>query len=159
MALTIGKTERAWMTEALEAEHESLDDAVDAALAVALRIWETRARWAVVGQLARTGERGAIPPDDPEAIKLCVDIYSTEGNAKSAADTLSIAHATNEEYRVWLLPVAHATTAAVLAERRASLQAAEEKRKEKAREKFQESIRKFAADRERAVLEYTEEAA
>jgi hypothetical protein len=65
----------------------------------------------VVGQLASSKEDGLILPTDPKAIRISLGWYSTEGEAKSAADSLWSSLASGEQFRVWVLPVHHGTPA------------------------------------------------
>lgn len=153
MSLKWGAREIAKVVAAIDQDHESVDHAARACLAAMEEVFASRAKYTVVAQLARTIEDGNIDPSDPKAIKVALGWFSTEGDARSAAESLSMAHSTNEEYRAWVLGVFHGTAAGLLAERKATLQAEQEKRKEADKARFQKQIDKHKAAREKAVYE------
>lgn len=155
MSLKYGKKEVSSIADVLDREHESAEAAALACLDAMETIFEQRAKFTVVGQLARTTARGRIDPGDPEAIKVALGWFSTEGDARTAAETLSIATATHEEYRVWILPVHHGTASSLLGERKAQLVAQQARAEEARKARFQASIKKYQEKREaevRAVL-------
>lgn len=121
---------------------EQIHEFAELALGTAEEIFEKRASYVVVGQLASTREDGTLDPSDPRAIKLSLGWYSTEGDATKAAESLWQATATGDTFRVWVLPVHHGTPADLHAERKEQYQAEAEKRAEAARDKLRESIRK-----------------
>lgn len=141
MSLKYGKTEIGQMIAAIDnPDHETAEDAAKAALAAAEEIFEKRAQFVVVGQLRASKDRLSIPPEDPEAIKVSLGWYSTEGDALNAAGSLVSNTATGDAFRCWVLPVFHGTAAAFHDKQKQKYADAEAKRAEKQREKFQESI-------------------
>lgn len=114
MAVTFGKTEVQKMIAVLEEDHETVEDAAKAALAAAADLYESRAKFVVVGQSFR----------DPEPIageKVSLGMYSTAGTAQAAAEGLGTAG-----FRHWVLPVHHGTPSALAKERANARKAAAE---------------------------------
>lgn len=142
MALKHGKGQIQKMIDALEGEYETVEEAALAALAAAEEIFEDRAKFVVVGQLHHTKERQDIPPSDPEAIKVSLGWYSTEGDARSAAESLWQNSGTGDVFRTWVLPTFHGTPAELHAKQKEKYAEAAKKAKEKASERMKESIRK-----------------
>lgn len=142
MSLKYGKASVKVMEAALEAPHETLGDAAEAAILASEAIFEDRAKFVVVGQLASTKERSAIPPDDPEAIRLSLGWYSTEGDARAASETLWHNAATGDTFRTWVLPVFHGTPAELHKKRKDAYQAQAEKAAEAVRLRLQGAIEK-----------------
>lgn len=142
MSLRFGKTEVQQMVDVLDADFDSFTQAAEAALAEAEGVFEKRANFVVVGQLAGTRERSEIPPSDPEAIKVSLGWFSTEGDAIKAAESLWSSTASGDRYRVWVLPVFHGTPAELHAKAKERYAAAEQARAEKAAGKFKELVRK-----------------
>lgn len=142
MAIKYGKAQVAKMVAAIDQDHASAEDAALAALAAAEEVLEERAKFVVVGQLCGNKERDEIPPSDPEAIKVALAFYSTEGDARKAAESLWYSTASGDRFRNWVLPMFYGTPADLHAKQKEKYAAAEAKAKEKARERMQESIRK-----------------
>lgn len=142
MSLRYGKKQIDAMIAALDADYETVKDAALAALGAAEAIFEERAQFVVVGQLQSTRSRTSIPASDPEAIKLSLGWYSTEGDAIKAAESLWHNAGSGDEFRTWVLPVHHGTPADLHANRKKAIQEATLKRKEKAGEKLDDDIRK-----------------
>lgn len=138
--LTWGKSEVIKMVEAIDQDHPSAESAAMAALEAAEALFEKRAQYVVVGQLKANTERFEINPSDPDAIKLALGWFSTEGNALKAAESLS--GGSGDTYRTWVLPMLHKSPAELSEAARAKYAESEAKRKEKARQKFHESIEK-----------------
>jgi hypothetical protein len=130
------------MIEAIDQDHASAEDAALAALAAAEAVLEERAKFVVVGQLVGTKERDEIPPSDPEAIKVALAFYSTEGDAQKAAESLWYSTASGDRFRNWVLPMFYGTPADLHAKQKAKYAEAAAKAKEKASERMKESIRK-----------------
>jgi hypothetical protein len=142
VALKHGKAQITKMIEALEGEYETVEEAALAALATAEEIFEQRAQFVVVGQLRSSLERTDIPSTDPDAIKVSLGWYSTEGDALSAANSLWHSNASGDTFRTWVLPVFHGTPADLHAKQKEKYRKANEARKAKAREKLQADIRR-----------------
>lgn len=111
MALKFGVAQRRRVAEVLETDHENLDTAVTAVLDLVNELVADRASFVVVGQLVSTRERLSVPPSDPEAIKVALGTYSTEGDARSAAESLWSSTASGCTFRAWWLPLNHGTPA------------------------------------------------
>lgn len=154
MSLKCGKRELAKIEAVLDAEHETVGDAAQAMLSVMEEIFQSRAKFTVVGQLWESGGE-VIPPSDPRAIKVALGWYSTEGDARSAAESLVFNQGARERYRTWVLPVTHCSPAELHGQRRKEL----EKRAAEEREKREAWIRESIKKREAAVGVVREEAA
>lgn len=135
MSLKYGKKEIGLMADVLDQEHDSVEAAALAALGAAEDILESRTQFAVVGQLTDSKTRKAIPPEDPEAIKLVLGLYSTEGDARTAAESLWHNTSTGDTFRCWVLNVHHLTAAGFHAKQKAKYVALEEKQKDARRER------------------------
>lgn len=120
MAIKYGKTEIRKIAKLLDSgDFDSAEDAAEALLAAALEILEARGKFTVVGQLRYSPKGGGyIDPEDARASKVCLGLYSTEGDADKAAYALVYNTATHEEFRTWVLPVEHKTPAQVYADRK-----------------------------------------
>ena len=140
MALKFGKRQKERVAEVLEAEHETLDEAVSAVLELVDELVAERASFVVVGQLAGTRERTSVPPDDPEAIKVALGPYSTEGDANGAMASLWKNDATGDRFNVWTLPLFHGSPAELHKQQKEKYSAAEAKRKEAQSERFRQQI-------------------
>lgn len=151
MSLKYGKAQVTKMIEALEGDYETVEQAALAALAAAEEIFEDRARFVVVGQLRDKPGRADMPPDDPEAIKVSLGWYSTEGDAIKASESLWHNSGTGDTFRTWVLPVFHGTPADLHAKQKEKYQKQEEARKAKTQEKIRADIEKRQlANEERA---------
>lgn len=146
MALKFGKSELSKVVECLEADHETVGDAAVAMLGVLETILEGRAKFAVVGQLVSAPGRPSVPPGDPEAIKVHLGFFSTEGDARKAAEGLWSPTASGDTFATWVVPVYHGTPAEFHAGRKAAYVAASEKATEKASERLQAEIAKRQAE-------------
>lgn len=107
MSLRYGKREVMKVAAVLDGEYESAEEAARACLEVMEEVFASRSKFVVVGQLASDKENGLIPPSDPRAVRLSLGWYSTEGDARQAADSLWSSTQTGETFRVWVLPVFH----------------------------------------------------
>lgn len=130
------------MAAVLDAEYGSVEEAAAAALAEAERIFAFRANFTVVGQLVGRKGRISIPTGDPEAIKLALGWFSTEGDARAAAESLWLSAASGDRFAVWVLPVHHGTPADLHNKRKEQYQATEAKARDAARERIKLSIAK-----------------
>jgi hypothetical protein len=142
VAIKYGKAQVKTMVEAIDQDHASAEDAALAALAAAEEVLEERAKFVVVGQLSGTKERPEIPPSDPEAVKVALAYFSTEGDALKAAESLWTSTASGDQYRVWVLPMFYGTPADLHAKAKEKYAAIEAKAAAKASEKMQQGIRK-----------------
>lgn len=142
MAIKYGKSQIKKMVEAIDQDHASAEDAAVAALAVAEELLEERAKYLVVGQLSGTKDRPEIPPSDPEAVKVALGYYSTEGDALSAAESLWHSTASGDTYRVWVLPMFYGTPADLHKKAKDKYAEAAAKSKDKAKAKMQADIEK-----------------
>lgn len=124
------------MAGVLDREHESAEDAALAALACAEEIFQARAKFVVVGQLIASPERAVIKPTDPEAVMASLGWYSTEGDARSAAESLWHNTGSGETFRTVVLPVHHGTPADFHKQRRDIY----EKKRAEAMEKREQEI-------------------
>lgn len=102
-------------------EREALHDYADKALSAALSVVQERAKYTVVGQLYRgpgTHWRTAV---EAERSKVCLGFYSTEGDARKAAESLFTNNSSHEEWQAWWLPVDHRSPSEHHAHRKAQL--------------------------------------
>jgi hypothetical protein len=142
VSLKYGKREIEQMIATLEAEYEDVAQAALGVLATAEEIFEKRAQFVVVGQLRGTAERHSIPSTDPEAIKVSLGWFSTEGDAIKASESLAYSSSTQDSFSTWVLPVFHGTPADLHAKQKDKYAEAEQKRKDKARERFRLGVEK-----------------
>lgn len=143
MSLKYGKKQIQQMIETLEGEHETVEDAALATLATAEAIFEDRAQFVVVGQLCGNRDRLTIPPTDPEAVRVSLGWYSTEGDARKAAESLWQSTASGDTFRTWVLPVFHGTPAEFHGKRKQHYVALQEKAAMAQAQRFKDSIRKI----------------
>jgi hypothetical protein len=146
VALKFTASHRKRIAAVLEGDHESLDDAVDAVMALMGDLIEDRASFVVVGQLYATRGRLDVPPSDPEAVKVCLGLYSTEGDARSAAESLWTSTASGDCFRTWWLPIEHASPAEWHKGRKEHYAALEKKRDDANAERIKKSIEKRQAE-------------
>lgn len=93
-----------------EGDFDDAEHAAEALLTEALAILEERGAYTVVGQLHYSRQEGGwIDPEDAKAAKVCLGLFSTEGDAEKAAYALTYSATTQEEWRAWVLPVEHGT--------------------------------------------------
>jgi hypothetical protein len=144
VSLKFGKTEIRKLAEVLDADYDTVDDAALAALKAMDDIFASRAKFVVVGQLCSSPEQSVIPGSDPKAIRISMGWYSTEGDAKAAADSLWSSLATGEQFKVWVLPVHHGTPFEFHKLRKTHYEALEAK----VRQKRVDDIRAFIKARE-----------
>lgn len=150
--LTIGKAEVAEMVATLQADHDSVEAAARAALSTAETLLERRTKYTIAGQLARAAGGRRLEPSDPAAVKIALGLYSTEGAAVKAAESLWSSTISGDEWRAWVLPVHHGTPADLHAARREKHAQEAARRAEKARERLAVSIRRREEDaRQRAA--------
>lgn len=81
----------------------------------AWEIYESKARYTVVGQIYYSG--GYLDHEDAAANKVGFGRYATENQAQAAAESLVFGARTHEESRAWVLRVHHGTPASYYAER------------------------------------------
>lgn len=140
MSLKYGKAQIKVMAEAIDQDHDSVEAAALAALEAAEALLEARTQFAVVGQLTDSKTRKSIPPEDPEAIKLCLGLYSTEGDARTAAESLWHNTSTGDTFRCWVLNIHHGTAASFHAKQKEKYVALEQKQKDAKAERNAASI-------------------
>jgi len=148
VSLKAGKNEISMMVEALEAEHASVQDAALAALTAAEGVFAKRAKYMVVGQLAGMPGKPYIKPSDPDAIKVALDWYSTEGDARKAAESLAFSTVSGDTWRVWVVPLFHGTAAEMHAKQKQAYADAEVKAQVAAQERLKLGIEKRAREAE-----------
>lgn len=151
MSLGYTKKEVAKVAAVLDEEHESAEAAALACLGVMEEVFETRSKFVVVGQLLVAKSRGRIQPNDPEAIKLSLGWYSTEGDARKAAEGLWHNTASGDMFRTWMLNVHHGTPAEFHSERKQQYIALEAKQAEARQERLRKSIEDWRIKSEAAV--------
>lgn len=156
MSLKHGKKQVAQIMAVLDQEHASMEDAALACLKEMEQVFAERAKFVVVGQLCGTKARRVIPPDDPEAIKLSLGWYSTEGDARSASDSLWTNPSSGDTFRRWVVNTYHGTPAEFHAERRAHYAALEAKQKEAGRERFFNQMEKMSREADERAQRWRE---
>jgi hypothetical protein len=105
LSLELTATHRKKMAAVLDQEHETLEEAAQAALDCAVEIFESRAKFAVVGQVRWSN--GYLSPEDGRAAKVVLDWFPTRKKAETAGRSLAFSNQTNEEVRWWVVPVHH----------------------------------------------------
>lgn len=123
MALKPGKRDIQALARMMDQDWDSLDDAAEAVLAKAWELYEAKAKYTVVGQLYYA--KGYVDPDEARAAKVALGNYSTERQARQAAESLWYSTQTHEEFRSWVLPVHHGTPASFYADRKKAREEAE----------------------------------
>lgn len=107
MGVPIGKRDITRVAKILSDESlTTAEEAAEAALRAAFEIYESRAVWAVVGQL-KWADAARVPAD--RADKICLGLFATESSARAAGRMLAFNTKTNETFRWWMLPVWHGT--------------------------------------------------
>ena len=86
-------------------------------------IYNSKAKFATVGQMFWTEADGNLKSWDPKAEKLCIGWFPTETQAKNAAAELYGSQAAKERFRTWVLPIWHGTTGAWRKARKEAIQA------------------------------------
>lgn len=118
MSVSFGKREVQKVAKVLDGEYESAEEAAEAVLAEAFAMYESRAKFTVVGQLYYAPGEGYIGADDERAAKVSLGAYSTRGQAEKAGESLAYNTQTHESFRWWALPIHHGTPASFYAERK-----------------------------------------
>lgn len=143
-----GKTEITKVAKVLDDDFEDgLMGAAQAALSLTDRLLMARLKFCVVGQL-KVSDGKRLEPSDPEAIKLCLGWYSTEGEARSAAEALSTGRQSGDEWNVWVLNVLNETPATVHSIQKDKYAALEQKQADVTSERITKSIEKRAKEAE-----------
>lgn len=153
MALKYTKKQVQKIVAALEADYDDAESAALAVLGAAEEVFEERATWTVVGQLSATRERPIVPPEDPEAIRICLGFFSTEGDARKAAESLWHQTASGDTFRTWYLPVHHGTPADFHGKRRQRYRDLEEKQRERRKQALQLDIQEWQKNRRARILD------
>lgn len=88
--------------------------AARALLEAAARIYESRGRFTVVGQLKRNADLKLVDQAtvDPAKDRVCLGLFTSEAKAKQALQGLADSFITKEECRVWVVPVFNGTPSA-----------------------------------------------
>lgn len=131
------------MIETLDADHADVESAAIAALDAALDIIETRAKYAVVGQVVSTLADGPLATRHEQAVKVCLGLYETDTRAYEAAGQLS-SNAAGDGLSTWVVPLFFGTPAAWGKDRRAHYATLEAASMERRAVKIQASIAKRA---------------
>lgn len=126
MALNIGKRDVAKMVEVIDAEYETVEDAARAALEFAFGLYESKAKFTIVGQLYYSPKGGWVSHEDAQAAMVALGRYGTEKAAQNDAESFVISSVTGEQFRAWVLPVHHGTPASYFAKRKQATKAADE---------------------------------
>lgn len=142
MTISWGKTEVRKVMDVLDADHETVGEAARACLALMEQFMEDRAKFVVVGQLRRSPEHFEIDPKSPDAIKVSLGWYSTESEARVAAEQLVYNPNSQTEWWTWVLDVWHGTPSELHKAHRDRMKAKQQARAEKAREKLRAQIEK-----------------
>lgn len=98
------------------AEAESVEEAAKAAMDYAFEVYESRAKFVVVGRVAYS--KGYVKPQDARASTVAVGPYSTEGKALAGAQSLLYSAATHEEAKTYVLPMFSGSPSAWYAQRK-----------------------------------------
>lgn len=109
--LSIGKRDVAKVAAVLDQQYETVEEAARAALEEAFAIYESKAKFTVVGQLRYSPEGGWLNHDDALACMVALGRYGTETQARNDAESFVVSKSTGEEFRAWVLPVYHGTPA------------------------------------------------
>jgi hypothetical protein len=99
------------MAEVLDGEYETVEDAAKAAMAEAFEIVQERAKFTVVGQVMRVGNK-TLAPSDEDATKFALGWYATQKQATDDALRVALSTQTHEEARAWVLPIFNGTPSA-----------------------------------------------
>lgn len=102
-----GKKEAKAIAKVMDQEYESLEEAAEAVIAEAWRLYESVACWTVVGQLQYAPGGGYASKDEAQASKIALGHYRTENQADTAALSMTHSSATGEDFLTWTLPVFH----------------------------------------------------
>lgn len=96
------------------AEHDTPEGLAGALWDTITELVQERGKYTVVGQLHYSGPAGGyVNADDAKAHKVCLGLYATEGDARTAARSMAVSASTWEEWRCWVLPVEHSAPAEV----------------------------------------------
>ena len=138
--MSYGKRELSVMEEVLDDDYETVSEAALAAYRAAEGVFAKRCSFAVVGQLWKLRGGHVLDPSDPEAIRVCLGWFSTEGDARKAAESLWHNTASGETWRCWVLPVFHGTPADLHSDRKKQYVAQQEKAEAAQRDRLKQSI-------------------
>ena len=109
--LKYGKREIAKLAAMLNQDYATAEDAALAALKAMEEIFASRAKFTVVGKLKSTLEDGELDPRDERAVVASLGWFSTEGDAKTAADGMWRSTSTGEAFYTAVIPIYHGTAA------------------------------------------------
>lgn len=111
VGITIGKRMIDQLADVLEQPYESVEDAAKAALEEAFRIYESKAAWAVAGQLYYGPGLGYVDSEDAKDHRVIVGPFTTRKQAETACASLWTSSATGEEFKRWIVPMWHGSPA------------------------------------------------
>jgi hypothetical protein len=151
--------QRKRMASVLMEDHESVDDAVTAILDLFLDYARERMSFVVVGQLYASREQPRIAPTEPAAIKVALGCYSTEGDAKSAAESLWSSSMTGDCFQTWVLPLFHGSPAELHTAQKEKYKVAAQRAKEARGERLRRDIEKRKEEAQQRADEYRKGAA
>lgn len=107
MAISWTKTHEKKMAEVLDQDHETVEGAAQAALELAKKLYEERAKFAVVGQVRYSD--GWLDAEDGRASKVVMGLFATEKQAQTAGESFAFSHQTGEEARWWCVKLHNGT--------------------------------------------------
>ena len=110
MSLKPGKRDINKLAQVLDQDYETVEEAASAALLAAWEIYETKAKFAVAGQVRYS--RGWLDADDERASKVILGPFGTLKQAQAAGESLAYSSRTGEESKWWAVPMWHGTPAA-----------------------------------------------
>jgi hypothetical protein len=142
VSINFSKTEVRKVMDVLDGDYETVGEAARACLALMEQIMQDRAKFVVVGQLRRSPEHFDIDPASPDAIKVSLGWYSTESEARVAAEQLVYNPNSQMEWRTWVLDVWHRTPSELHKSERDKLKLKQQARADKARAKLRAAIEK-----------------
>lgn len=154
MALSIGKRDVRAIADVLDQDYDSAEDAAKAVIEACFDLYESKAKFTVVGQLYYSIDGGWHGHDDAEASKVALGAYGTEKQAENAAKSFVISSATGEQFRAWVLPVYPGTPASYFSKRKdAKKKVKEDEAVIDARERFRNGDGRTMADALKALRE------
>jgi hypothetical protein len=106
--LTFTKAHIKRVSEVLDGEYETVEEAAKAVMAEAYEIVKERAKFTVVGQVVRIGGE-KLDPASEDAAKFALGWYATQKQATDDAMRAVLSLQTNESAKVWVLPIFNGT--------------------------------------------------
>lgn len=118
MALSIGKRDVAKIAAVLDQDFDSVEEAARAVTEACFDLYESKAKFTVVGQLGYSPEGGWESREEAHACMVALGRYGTETQATNDAESFAISKATGEQFKAWILPVFHGTPASYFTRRK-----------------------------------------